>query len=96
MTAIGPTNPNALVPLQNGAISNTGNTGSNRVSTETNDRRGIQDRNNASQSSRPEPEVLRAEPIDEDAFQSIIEQATDRIRQGTPNLPRGSVIDILA
>jgi hypothetical protein len=37
----------------------------------------------------------RAELVDEDGFQRIVEQATDRARQGNPNAPRGSFVDIL-
>ena len=37
----------------------------------------------------------RAELVDDDGFQRIVEQATDRARQSNPNAARGSFVDIL-
>lgn len=37
----------------------------------------------------------RAELLDDDGFQRIVEQATDRARQSNPNAARGSFVDIL-
>jgi hypothetical protein len=91
--AVGPTNSASLVPLSVGDRSRVGTLQGRDVSRTTEadvNRPGISAAQTVTQG-----EDGRAEPIDDDGFQRIIDQATDRARQSNPNAARGSFVDIL-
>ncbi|MCR9177397.1 MAG: hypothetical protein NXI19_15495 [Alphaproteobacteria bacterium] len=99
--AIGPTNATPLAPLSGGDRGRVATvqgrevtTGRPQGSREGVDAEARQSRVLAAR-TLGQGEDGRAELADDDSFQQIVDQATDRARQSNPNAPRGSFVDIL-